>query len=144
MIEKGKKVTFHLESRTSDGTIIQSTKNQEPLVFEYGSENNFRPIIIQSLEGKRTGDTIDITLDPSEAFGEINEELIVELPRSKFPDEIKEDQIIEAHLPATNENQPKTTTVKILKIEDENVTIDGNHVLAGETILMTLNILSVE
>jgi len=108
-----------------------------PLEFISGTQQ-----IIPGLEEKlvqmKVADKSDITVEPKDAYGEVNEEAIQTLPKEQFAGvELAEGM----SLYGTGENG-ETVQVLVKSFDDENVTIDYNHPMAGKTLMFTVEILS--
>ncbi|MEY3038489.1 MAG: hypothetical protein RL143_1056 [Pseudomonadota bacterium] len=131
-------VSIHYTLTNVLGETIDSSVGQEPLVYLQGAQN-----IIAGLEaalvGKTVGDSLQVTVEPAEGYGEIREELIQEVDRSAFQgvDEIDVGMQFMAQTPWGE--QPVT----VIKVEGEMVTLDGNHPLAGETLNFDVEVVEV-
>ncbi len=109
-----------------------------PLEFISGTQQ-----IIPGLEEKlvqmKVADKSDIKVEPKDAYGEVNEEAIQTLPKEQFAGvELAEGM----SLYGTGENG-ETVQVLVKSFDDENVTIDYNHPMAGKTLMFTVEILSI-
>lgn len=139
-IKTGDKVTVEYEGTLDDGTVFDSSeRHDEPLTFEVGAGQ-----IIKGFEnamvGMEKGDEKDITLQPSDAYGEHNPELIKTLPRDQFPkeEEIKSGMRCFMRLP-----DGRQIPAVIVEAADETVTIDLNHPLSGKTLNFKIKVVDV-
>ena len=116
----------------------------EPVEFLVGGDD-LLPRIEQALQGHGVGATLDLHLEPEDAFGDYNEKLIFLEPRKLFPAEIEEGMTFEGHsLPAgTNAEAPKDALYTITDIYPEHVVLDGNHPLAGIALRLHLKVEAV-
>ena len=116
----------------------------DPVEFYLGGHDLLEKIQ-QALQGHEVGDLLDLHLEPEEAFGEVDELLVVLEPRALFPVEIEEGMTIEGHaLPkGCNEDAPKDVIYTITDIYPEHVVIDGNHPLSGMALRISLKITGV-
>ncbi len=137
--KQGDQVKIHYTGYRKDQTVFDSTTAREPLTLEVGSE-----VLIQGLEdaiiGMSPGDRKRISVDPSDAYGDYDDELVFEVNRAEvFGNlEVKEGQIIE--LP---NDEVGVLLLKVLKVNDKNVLLDGNHELAGQTLLFDLELIDI-
>jgi len=132
MIAENKIVTLQYSVKDSDGTLIDSSEANDPLVYMHGAHN-----IITGLEsallGKTSGESFDVVIEPLDAYGEHNEELVQVVPKSAFEgvEQIEAGMVFTADTP----NGPMQLTVTAM--EGDDVTIDPNHPLAGKTLHFT-------
>ena len=115
----------------------------EPVEFLVGGDDLLARIE-QALQGHEPGDTLDLHLEPEEAFGDYDERLLYLEPRSLFPAEIEEGMTFEG-LPAgaTAAEAPRDLLYTVTEIYPEHVVLDGNHPLAGIALRLHLKVESV-
>lgn len=116
----------------------------EPVEFLVGGDDLFEKIE-QALLGLAPGATTSLHLEPEEAFGDYDEQLIFLEKRSLFPAEIEEGMTFDGHaLPAgCSEDAPKDALYTVAEIYPEHVVLDGNHPLAGIGLRLALKVESV-
>lgn len=116
----------------------------EPIEFLVGG-NDLLEKIQEALQGYKPGDKLDLHIEPEEAFGDFNDQLIFLEPRALFPAEIEEGLTFEGSaLPVgCNPDAPKDVVYVVTDIYPEHVVLDGNHPLAGMAIRISLKIHSV-
>ena len=121
------------------GEVIDSSAGAEPLVYLHGAGN-----IIAGLEkallGKAVGDELDVSIEPEEAYGEYSAELITNLGREMFEgvDELAVGMQFHASAPDGG-----MQIVTIRDIDGDQVTIDGNHPLAGQQLNFKVKVVSI-
>lgn len=122
-------VAIHFGVAEVDGNALDSTENGAPLEYIQGT-NYLVPGLEAELEGKEVGDKFDITLQAEDAYGQFREDLVQQVPRSLFEgvDEIE----VGMSFQADTDQGPRT--VEVTAVDDENVSIDANHPLAGMTL----------
>ncbi len=132
-------VTLHYRLGLTDDTILEDSFDDEPMTVRLGNGEMAEGLEL-ALLGLRTGDEQTIDIGPDMAFGHIDETLYRALPRAEFdPDlELDEGFIIEFSTPEGN-SLPGT----ILAFDDDEVRIDLNHPLAGQTVRYSVKILDV-
>ena len=113
----------------------------EPVEFLVGG-NDLLEKVQEALQGHEPGDKLDLHLEPEEAFGDFNDQLIFLEPRALFPKEIEEGLTFEGSaMPAgCNPDMPKDVVYVVTDIYPEHVVLDGNHPLAGIAIRLSLKV----
>jgi len=114
----------------------------EPVEFLVGGDDLLARIE-QALQGHEPGDQLDLHLEPEEAFGDYDEQLVFLEPRSAFPEELEEGMIFEGLPAGTNPQAPKDLIYTVTEIYPEHVVVDGNHPLAGIAIRLHLKVEAV-
>lgn len=116
----------------------------EPIEFLVGG-TDLLPAIETALQGHAAGATVSLQIEPEQAFGDFNDQLIFLEPRELFPPELQEGQTLEgAALPAgCNPDAPKDTLYTVTDIYPEHIVLDGNHPLAGIAIRIQMKVESV-
>ena len=126
-VEENKVVTFEYTLKNDNGDILDSSSDHAPLVYIHGS-GNIIPGLESELEGKQIGDKFHATIAPEDAYGIRYDELVQKIEREKLAhlDTIE----VGMQLQAYDEEGMQILTVK--EVSDTDVTLDGNHPLAGE------------
>ena len=132
MIAKDKVVTFHYRLTDTEGVEIDSSEGQEPLTYLHG-HGNIVAGLERELEGKTTGDSFDVVVKPVDGYGEYHDELVQTVPASAFEGAEK----VEVGMVFTATTDQGPVPVRVVGVEEETVTVDGNHPLAGETLHFT-------
>jgi len=132
-------VTVNYTGRLEDGSIFDSSLNEdrEPLKATLGQGqliSGFESGLIDMVVGDKK--TIEIPHD--EAYGGVNEDLLVEVPKTQVPEGVE----VGARLQTIGPNGP--SIVQVIEIKDEVVIIDANHPLAGKKLIFDLELLEVE
>jgi len=137
--KKGDKVKIEYTGTLEDGSVFDSTeKHGKPLEFELGS-GMVIPGFDNAVEGMEVGEEKDIKLEPKDAYGDPNPQLVREEPKERFPtdQELKEGMMLLVALP-NGQQMP----VKIAKVTEKTVTVDFNHPLAGKVLNFKLKLVS--
>jgi FKBP-type peptidyl-prolyl cis-trans isomerase SlyD len=102
--------------------------------------SNIIPGLEKELEGKQAGDSMTVTVDPAEGYGERNDAMVQQVSRDMFEmdDDIQAGMQFHAASP-----DGQTIIVTVTSVEGDDVTIDGNHPLAGVTLTFAVNIVEV-
>src|SRR5690554_1371634 len=117
---------FHYTLTDSSGKVLDSSEGQEPLAYLHGA-GNIIPGLENALLGKTVGDKLNVSVSASEAYGERDESMIQELPSNMFSGIDNIEVGMEFHA----ETEHGLQVVTVTKVEGDQVTIDGNHPLAG-------------
>ena len=113
----------------------------EPVEFLVGG-NDLLPVIERALQGYAAGAEVDIQIEPEQAFGDFNDQLLFLEPRALFPVELEVGLTMEGSaLPeGCNPATPKDTLYTVTDIYPEHVVLDGNHPLAGVAIRLHMRV----
>lgn len=131
-------VSIHYTLTGDDGAVIDSSSGRDPLAYLHGAHN-----IVEGLEnaltGRAAGDKLDVKVKPEEGYGVHHAGLVQTLPRSAFQgvDELEPGMQFGAQGPRG------PMTVFITKVEGDDVTVDGNHPLAGKNLNFAIEIVAV-
>jgi FKBP-type peptidyl-prolyl cis-trans isomerase SlyD len=137
-IIKDSVASFHYTLKDDDGNTIDSSVGQEPLPYLHGA-GNIVPGLERELEGKKTGDKLSVIVKPADGYGELNESLVQELPKTMFAGVDDIEAGMEFHAETDNGQQMVTVT----KVEGDSVIIDGNHPLAGKNLHFDIEVTDV-
>ena len=135
-IKENSAVSFHYTLTDDDGQTLDSSAGKDPLAYLHGA-GNIIPGLEGALEGKAVGDAMVVAVTAAEGYGEVQQELIQEVPRDAFQgvDSIEVGMQFEAQT-GQGGNVPVTVTA----VTDEVVTVDGNHPLAGKNLNFDVSI----
>lgn len=137
LIENRKVVTLEYTLTDETGEVLDTSKGSDPLVYLHGA-GNIVPGLEVALMGKDEGESLKVTVAPPEGYGERDEELIETVPKDRFDDEELE---VGMQFQATGPEGPVMLTV--LKVQNDTVTLDANHPLAGKTLSFDVTVLAV-
>lgn len=137
MIENGNVVDVHYVGKLTDGNVFDSSEGREPLKFEVGS-GQIIPGFENAIMGKTVGDKVTVTINPEMAYGEVREDLFVQLPIDKMPGDVEVGQMLQAM-----SDDGRATQVRVHEVNEDTVIIDGNHPLAGQDLIFDIEIVSV-
>lgn len=126
-IESGTVVKLDFELKNGDGEDLEDEGAE--LEYLHGGFGGIFPKVEVDLEGKEAGHELAITLEPEDAFGEYDAELLRVEPRERFPEAIEVGMRFEG-VPGDKEDEALVYTVT--DVTPESVVVDGNHPLAGE------------
>lgn len=129
---------FHYTLTNDQGEVIDSSEGRDPLGYLHGA-GNIVPGLEKAMEGKAAGDSFKVTVAPDEGYGNRNEDLVQQVPREMFQgvDDIQPGMRFQA------ESNQGPVSVIVTEVSDAQVTVDGNHVLAGENLNFAIEVTDV-
>jgi FKBP-type peptidyl-prolyl cis-trans isomerase 2 len=138
-VKKGDKVKVHYHGRLNSGETFDKSEGREPLEFEVGSGN-----VIKGFEdgvtGMTVGDKKTINIPFDEAYGPRNPDMIIEMPKERFPNDME----LEVGMPlGMSDGQGQQFQVVIMEIKDDVVLLDANHPLAGQDLTFDLELVEI-
>ena len=138
-VGKDKVVLMHYTLKNDAGDVIDSSDGADPLPFLQG-HGNIIPGLESALEGSKVGDKLDVSIEPEEGYGLRMKDAIQEIPSSALQgvDEVKVGMQLQSQ-----DKDGNAFLVSVTKIEDDKITVDGNHPLAGQTLHFSVSIESV-
>jgi len=139
MIEKGKIVKIHYAGTLDDGTPFDSSAGRDPLQFEIGA-GMVIPGFEKGVSDMEVGEKKTIHLSAAEAYGERREDLVMQFERNRRPDGLEPEVGMALQMQGP-EGQPVPVTVTA--VDEESITIDANHSLAGENLNFELELVEV-
>ncbi len=132
-------VSIHYRLTNEDGEELDTSAGQDPLSYLHGT-NSLIPGLESALTGQAAGDKLQVTVQPDEAYGDVNPELVQTVPISAFdsPENVKAGVQFQAQGP---DGQVQLITVQ--EVTDDGVTINANHPLAGQVLHFDVTIEAV-
>jgi FKBP-type peptidyl-prolyl cis-trans isomerase SlyD len=127
-------VTISYELKDVNGNVLE--KSKEPIAYLHGGHDNIFPKVEEAMHGKKEGDKIEVGLEPADAFGEYDEQLVQIEPITAFPESnVKEGMQFEG------ENETGGIVIyTVTNVADGKVVVDGNHPWAGQRVLFSATI----
>ncbi|MGD9042686.1 MAG: FKBP-type peptidyl-prolyl cis-trans isomerase [Desulfobacterales bacterium] len=135
----GDTVKINFTGKLQDGTVIETSKDRDPLEFKIG-EGNVISGLEQGVIGMAAGEQKTIAVSPEEGFGQPQEDLVVELKKSEFPEDVE--FAVDAYLNIES-SDGKKFQARVVEIKAETVTLDANHPLAGVPINYEVELLEI-
>lgn len=138
-IDEGTEVTLHFALKLENGDVIDSNFNSKPATFVVG-DGNLLPGFERALAGMVAGEKNTFVIKPEDGFGQSNPNNMQVMPRSQFDDSV---ELVEGLMLSFADAQKAELPGIVAAFDDETVTIDFNHPLAGRDILFEVEILGV-
>ncbi len=139
MVENGQKVKIHYTGTLDDGSQFDSSAGRDPLEFEMGA-GMVIPGFEKGVAGMEVGEKKTIHIPAAEAYGERREEMVMQFERSQLPEDLKPEVGMGLQMQGP-QGQPVPVTVTA--VDDEHITIDANHQLAGQNLNFELELVEV-
>jgi FKBP-type peptidyl-prolyl cis-trans isomerase SlyD len=132
-----KAVTIDYVLKDDKGEVLDTSEGRDPLTYLHGT-GSVVPGLEKALDGKTTGDNVEVTLSPDEAYGPRDERLVRKLPLRR----IREQKIkVGGRYPAETPDGPRL--VLVTAVSGDYATIDANHPLAGMTLHFAVKVVGV-
>ncbi len=138
-IDKDHVVSLHYTLTNDQGETLDSSAGGEPLAYLHGAKGII-PGLEKELLGKAVGDHFEVDIRPEDAYGQVSEQLIDEVPREAFGDieKIEVGMQFQAGDPDGN-----TRIVTVQAVSNDTVTVDANHPLAGQRLHFDVSVTAI-
>jgi len=130
-------VSFHYTLTNPSGEQLDSSIGEEPLLYLHGM-GNIIPGLEAALAGKSAGDKFNVSIEPAQAYGEIDPEMVQLVSKRMF-----EDMELEIGMQFHADVSHGSGIITVTEINGDDVTVDGNHPLAGETLIFDVEVIDV-
>ncbi len=129
-IEKNSVVSVQYALSDAAGTLLE--RSGEPVTYLHGGYDGIFPVVEEALHGKQAGDRCVVEMQPDDAFGEYDHDLVRAEPRDLFPADVAVGMQFEGGAEDADDDDYLLYTV--VEVNDKEVVVDGNHPLAGKTL----------
>ncbi len=137
-------VTIHIKMHDAQGELLE--ESAQPLTYLHGHQDIF-PLVEEALEGKGVGDTLTVYLEPEDAFGDYDAELVLLAPLEALGEGVEVGSRVEGEPDTDDEEEGgarhPNRIFTVTDIGDGKAVLDGNHPLAGLAIRLDVNVLDV-
>jgi peptidylprolyl isomerase len=138
--QAGNTVLVHYKGTLPDGQLFDSSEGREPLSFKLGSG-----MVIKGFDdgvtGMAVGDKKTVHIPNAEAYGPVNEEMVIEFPRNQIPAEIP---LVVGESLNMHQDGGQVMQVVIKEVTDAYVILDANHPLAGQDLIFELELVEIQ
>jgi len=138
VIKKNDVVTMGYTLKNSGGEVLDSADAKAPLNYLHGAKN-IVPGLEEAIEGLAIGGKVDVTVPPEKGYGEDDSGLRLKIPRANFP----ADADIKPDMQFASEMDGHKQVFTVISVENDEINVDGNHPLAGQTLHFSVEILGV-
>jgi peptidylprolyl isomerase len=138
-IKDGDTVKVHYTGKLENGDVFDSSREKEPFEFTVGNKAVI-PGFEKGVVGMGVGDTKTIEIPPEEAYGTKQDELVVVVNKSEFPDDITPSVGQRLQIKQQDGNP---VVVTITDLTEDSITLDANHPLAGYTLFFDVEVVDI-
>ncbi|MCD4689014.1 MAG: peptidylprolyl isomerase [Desulfuromonadaceae bacterium] len=135
-IKNGDTITVNYTGKFEDGNVFDTSEGKEPLKFTVGSGQLIKGFD-DAVTGMVAGDKKTVTMTPADAYGELQDGMIIDIPKSQIPEDMKLEIGQRLHL---RDPQGQPVPAMVAEITEESVKMDANHPMAGKTLIFDLEI----
>jgi peptidylprolyl isomerase/FKBP-type peptidyl-prolyl cis-trans isomerase SlpA len=132
-------MTVHYTGRLEDGTVFDTSRDKEPITVPLGRKRVIEGFE-EALEGMEVGEKKRVTIPPPKAYGPHRGELVTQVERGRFPKDL---ELREGQRLQIKNSAGLVTTVRVVSLGQDSVTVDANHPLAGKTLVFDLEIVGI-
>ena len=138
-IENNRVVSMHYKLTDNSGNVLDSSEGAEPLNYLHGA-GNLIPGLEKALAGREQGDSLQVVVEPADAYGDVRPEMIQAVDRSAFQgvETVEPGMTFQAQGP-----DGATQRIVVTGVEGDSVTIDANHPLAGVQLHFDVQVVGV-
>jgi len=137
--KSGDTVKIHYTGTLDDGTQFDSSSGREPLQFTLGS-GQVIPGFEKAVEGMAVGDSKSVNIPPEQAYGPRHEQMIQEVPKTALPNDLEP---VEGMALQAQGQDGKVINLTVTAVQDESITVDGNHPLAGQALNFDIQLVDI-
>jgi FKBP-type peptidyl-prolyl cis-trans isomerase SlyD len=137
-IAEKKVVTLNYTLKDNEGTLIDESSDGSFIYLQGAS--NIIPGLEKALIGKTSGEKMNVTVAPDEAYGPRDDSRIEEVPRDMFPDDVDIEPGMEFHAEGPD---GQAISIVVVEVKEDKVNIDGNHPLAGVELNFDVEVMDV-
>jgi len=139
-ITKDTVVSLNYELFDSSGELLERVDEQ--ISYLHGGYDGIFPLVEEALHGKGVGEKCSVTMQPDDAFGEYDHSMVEVEPRSSFPKDVAVGMQFEG-APETTADDEDFILFTVVEVSDDEVTVDGNHPLAGKTLTFNCTVTNI-
>lgn len=136
-VNDGDTVKVHCTCKLEDGSVVDTTKGKEPLKFTVGNAE-IMPGLQEALMGMSPGESKTQIVSPAKAYGPYHDQMTATLDRKLIPPEVKVEVGVSLRVKHSDGHE---SDAFVTELTDENVSVDGNHPLAGKSLILELELL---
>lgn len=131
---------MHYHGKLTSGETFDSSAGREPLAFEVGG-GMVIPGFDEGVTGMTVGEKKTINIPFMEAYGPVNPEMVIDMPKERFPADME----LEVGMPLVmSDGQGQQFQVTITELKETSVMLDANHPLAGKDLVFDLELVEIE
>lgn len=137
--QNGDKVRVHYHGKLRSGETFDSSEGREPLEFTVGSGQVIKGFD-DGVKGMKPGDSKTVEIPVVDAYGDKEDERIVEFPKTQFPPELTPEVGMQLMM---SDGSGQQLPVVITEVKEESVVLDANHPLAGQDLIFDIELVEI-
>ena len=138
-VKDGDKIKVHYHGKLRNGETFDSSQGRDPLEFTVGTGQVIKGFD-QGVMGMQVGDKKTVEIPVGEAYGEKQQEMMIEFPKSQFPEGMNPEIGMQLMM---NNGAGQSFPVTVAEVKEESVILDANHPLAGQDLIFDLELVSI-
>lgn len=139
VVKPGSTVKVSYTGKLSDGIVFDRSSEEDPFEFAVGA-GQVIPGFEKAVVGMRVGERANVTVAAEDAYGPLRDDLIGDVPRDQFPEDI---DLTEGNRLELQQEDGKTWYFTVLEADEETVKLDMNHPLAGKELVFEIELLAI-
>jgi peptidylprolyl isomerase len=137
--KNGDNVKINYKGTLDDGTVFDSSEGREPLSFTLGS-GQVIPGFEEAVEGMSVGESKSVNIPADKAYGQRNEEMVIEAPRDQVPPDINPEVGLKLQMGGPN---GEVVVVEVTEVTDSHIKLDANPPLAGQDLNFDIELVAI-
>jgi FKBP-type peptidyl-prolyl cis-trans isomerase 2 len=138
-VQNGDKIKVHYHGKLRSGETFDSSDGREPLEFTVGSGQVIKGFD-EGVKGMKVGDKKTVEIAVGDAYGEKQQEMMIEFPKEQFPADMNPEVGMQLMMSnGSGQNFPVT----VAEVKEESVILDANHPLAGQDLIFDLELVEI-
>ena len=138
-VKSGDKVKVNYTGKLRNGETFDSSEGREPLEFTVGGGQVIKGFD-QGVMGMQVGDKKTVEIEVVDAYGEKNQDMVIEFPKTQFPTDMKPEPGMQLMM---NNGEGQSFPVLVKEVKEETVLLDANHPLAGEDLVFDIELVEI-
>ena len=135
----GDTVKVHYTGTLENGEVFDTSQEREPVEFQLG-QGQLIPGFEKAVIGMSEGDSTKVDIPSDEAYGEVRDDLVINVPKDQLPDDVEPKIGMQLQV---NQQNGQPIPVRITEIKNEELILDANHPLAGKDLTFEIELLEV-
>jgi len=138
--KSGDNVKIHYTGTLEDGTEFDSSAGREPLAFALGTGQVITGFD-NAVDGMTVGESKTVTIPAAEAYGDRHEQLVQQVPKTALPEEMKPEVGMQLQ---SQSPEGQVMNLVVTGVEEESITVDANHPLAGQALTFAIELVEID
>lgn len=139
-VQSGDKVKVHYHGKLRNGETFDTSSGREPLEFTVGSGQVIKGFD-EGVKGMQVGEKRTLEIPADEAYGQKEQQNVIEFPKDQFPPDMKPEVGMQLML---SNGAGQNFNVTVAEVKDDTVVLDANHPLAGQDLIFDIELVGIE